>query len=158
MKLKKEEIWKDYKVYVGRHSKTDIHLNRWISIILKSLSEKTQEENKKLNDIVEGLRSPDTFKESIKDLSDYLKSNPGTSLEEYFPPLPKESCQTIINSLKECGIEIKLRSIEEKDLQSAKEESNSIQKGSSVADIMEKVNKYKALVQANVQRPTGSNN
>ena len=36
VKLKKDQIWKYYEV-VLKHEKKDLHLNKWIQIILRSL-------------------------------------------------------------------------------------------------------------------------
>eukprot|EP00826_Nyctotherus_ovalis_P042475 TRINITY_DN4372_c0_g4_i1.p1 TRINITY_DN4372_c0_g4~~TRINITY_DN4372_c0_g4_i1.p1 ORF type:complete len:787 (-),score=237.09 TRINITY_DN4372_c0_g4_i1:184-2481(-) len=178
VKACKDDIWKYYKESVEVHPSADRYLNRWINIILDSA--KSHDSTDELKMIFKGLKSKATFNEAIRNLNDYMKKHPQTRLSHYLASCSRAFSQLIISSLGECKekpnteLEAELReqllAVEEekaegslaeykkkmdllsqklgvKGEKSRKEVEVSTSKGK---DIMAKINKYKAIVNGEV--------
>ena len=120
---KREAIW-DYYQLVQKHEHPDTHINRWITIILKSFytvphtpsrppTTPTQqapstaaphlqpkESPDELKEIFKGLNSQATFYEAIKSLSEYLDRHPHLDVAQYFTSCSKAFTDYVMNSMQ----------------------------------------------------------
>ena len=109
VKAKGEAIWEDYKP-VADHQKPDIHIKKWIGIILKSThgpsagkgetDTASKESPDELKEIFKGLQSQTTFHETIKALSEYMARHPSIDLQQYFINSSKGFSDYVISSLQ----------------------------------------------------------
>eukprot|EP01022_Parablepharisma_sp_SALTPOND_P032949 TRINITY_DN878_c0_g1_i1.p1 TRINITY_DN878_c0_g1~~TRINITY_DN878_c0_g1_i1.p1 ORF type:complete len:2064 (+),score=290.39 TRINITY_DN878_c0_g1_i1:8288-14479(+) len=181
VKFKKEHIWEDYNKAIENSSKPDLHLKRWINIILKSLSATVPEppQPDELREIFKGLNSQTTFKEAIKSLSEYIQKHPHTDLNQYFASCSHAFSQLVLSSLNEYMASSKVP-IEQKPgtslaeyrekmkflkqklgiLQSeekpATEGATSENANTKAADILAKINQYKAMVRGSPRNGIGN--
>jgi len=142
IKVRGEGIWEDYKI-IELHQKPDLHLNRWIHLILgthysgsasfsKSIEEPTADSSYELQEICKGLNSPQTFQEAIKRLSQYSQEHPDVDLVQYFSVYPKKFREFVLELLEKYN--------QPKSMGSTSEpRSSSIEKSNSISEYKSKL-------------------
>jgi len=103
VKSKGQAIWEYYNGSIAKHTKSDLHIKRWISIVLKDV-------NDVLPNIIKGLTSKDISDNSIKDLAEYLKANPSIDIDKYLVDHSVPFSNTVLKTLHEYMDETKVNS------------------------------------------------
>lgn len=104
VKLKKEEIWAPYQV-VQQHPTPDMHIQRWIMIIIKSMGGSSTAPDamapstpeSEMQKIMTMLNQPSNFDQGIALLVQTLKTNPQINLDDYL----KSSTKTFATFVKQ---------------------------------------------------------
>ena len=135
IKIRGESIWGDYKL-VQQHKKPDLHLQRWINLILgsfhsasfspiKSCEESEADGFDELQIICQGLNSQETFQKSIQRLSEYSRSHQNLDLEQYFANYSKPFREFILSSLERYNNKPKVTPFESRNVNNTPKNSNS---------------------------------
>eukprot|EP00826_Nyctotherus_ovalis_P005462 TRINITY_DN11234_c0_g1_i4.p1 TRINITY_DN11234_c0_g1~~TRINITY_DN11234_c0_g1_i4.p1 ORF type:complete len:596 (+),score=110.32 TRINITY_DN11234_c0_g1_i4:25-1788(+) len=96
VKLKGSSIWEYYSDSVVKDTRPDLHIKRWIHIVMKSVV------GDELVEIFKGLTSKSKFDSSIKALAAYLQANPNIDIDRYLAGYSVSFSKTILNALNYC--------------------------------------------------------